>query len=88
MDPTKLSRPKLDWIRLGQALAVLAGIVGPSAGFAAEDATGAVNVAGSAVGAISLAVTYVLEIWKRRNVTPLADPKLDDGTPLEPVVHP
>jgi len=88
MDPTKLSRSAIDGIRYLQALFLAVAGVTPVIGVYADDVSQAAENLIAAVTALAGVFAVLLEVKKKANTTPLADPKDDTGRALEPVVTP
>ncbi len=84
MDPSKISRSAIDFIRAAQlVLVALVGAV-PAIGLSADDVSNSAEATITVVTAVAGLVAVVLEVVKRKNTTPLADPRTDSGTPLTP----
>lgn len=85
MDAQNLSRSAIEKVRMLQAALVAAAAAVPAVASYQDD----ISTVGDNIVAIITAVSALLAIVLqygvvRPNVTPVSDPKLDDGTPLTP----
>lgn len=84
MDTAKLSRQAIDGIRYLQALFVAVAGVTPVLATYADNVSQAAENLVAAVTAVAGVAAVVLEVVKRKNVTPSSDPRTDAGQPLTP----